>query len=218
MKGKMVLGLDLGQAADYTAIAIVEQEGERYEARHLERMSLGTPYPEVAAHVKALLESDAVAEDTGLVVDATGVGAPVVDMLRKEGLRPVAIYITSGDKATREGSTFHVPKRDLVSTAAVLLQNKRLKIAADLPQAAALVNELLAFKVKVDPATAHDSYGAWREGTHDDLVLALALALWTMEQIAEPRIRIFDAEKGWLSDEDIRREATEGWVPGTGIE
>ena len=26
--------------------------------------------------------------------------------------------------------------------------------------------------------TAHDSYGAWREGQHDDLVLALALALW----------------------------------------
>ncbi|MEJ7861626.1 MAG: hypothetical protein WKF90_08310 [Pyrinomonadaceae bacterium] len=26
--------------------------------------------------------------------------------------------------------------------------------------------------------SAHDTYGAWREGTHDDLVLAAALALW----------------------------------------
>ena len=26
--------------------------------------------------------------------------------------------------------------------------------------------------------TGKDSYGAWREGAHDDLVLAVALAVW----------------------------------------
>jgi hypothetical protein len=36
-----------------------------------------------------------------------------------------------------------------------------------------LVQELLNFRVKIDPLTAHDSYGCWREGGHDDLVLAL---------------------------------------------
>lgn len=36
--------------------------------------------------------------------------------------------------------------------------------------------ELISFEAKIDERTAHDSYGA-REGAHDDLVLALAVAL-----------------------------------------
>ena len=32
--------------------------------------------------------------------------------------------------------------------------------------------------MKIDPLTAHDSYGAWREGAHDDMVLAVAIAVW----------------------------------------
>jgi len=35
--------------------------------------------------------------------------------------------------------------------------------------------------VKIDPRTAHDSYSHWREGDHDDLVLATALACWFRE-------------------------------------
>ena len=30
---------------------------------------------------------------------------------------------------------------------------------------------------------AHDIYGAWREGQHDDLVLATALAVWFGERM-----------------------------------
>ena len=30
----------------------------------------------------------------------------------------------------------------------------------------------------IDPRTTHDSYAAWREQAHDDLVLAVALACW----------------------------------------
>lgn len=34
-------------------------------------------------------------------------------------------------------------------------------------------------------ATGHDSYEAWRDGDHDDLVLSLAMACWFAEN-AEP--------------------------------
>jgi hypothetical protein len=40
---------------------------------------------------------------------------------------------------------------------------------------------LLSFLVKIDPVTAHDSYSAWRERDHDDLVLATALCTWWWE-------------------------------------
>ena len=49
-----------------------------------------------------------------LVMDATGVGAPVVDLLRQAELRPVAVIITGGDKVTSGKGSLYVPKRDLV--------------------------------------------------------------------------------------------------------
>lgn len=44
-----------------------------------------------------------------------------------------------------------------------------------------LVKELLNFKVTIS-TSGHDSYEAWREGDHDDLVLATAMALWLAER------------------------------------
>ena len=69
-----------------------------------------------------------------------------------------------------------------MGVAQVLLQSGRLKVAESLPLAPTLVSELLNFRVKIGPLTAHDSYGAWREGQHDDLVLALACAAWYGER------------------------------------
>jgi hypothetical protein len=57
-----------------------------------------------------------------------------------------------------------------------------LKVAGGLKLAPVLVEELLNFKVKINVKTAHDSYEAWREGIHDDLVLAVALACWYAEK------------------------------------
>ena len=56
-----------------------------------------------------------------------------------------------------------------------------------IPAIPTLVQELLAFRVKIDPLTAHDSYGAWREGAHDDLVLAVALPHGGANEL-QPRI------------------------------
>ncbi len=70
-----------------------------------------------------------------------------------------------------------MPKRDLVMTMAVLLEQRRLLIPPSLPLADLLTRELQAFKRKVTPAGS-DSYAAGREGRYEDLVLAVALAVW----------------------------------------
>lgn len=92
-----------------------------------------------------------------LAVDGKGVGVAVVDMLRHAGLPPVAIRITGGDTVMQVPGGFRVPKRDLVGTLSVLLQTQRLKLATALPHARTLVDELLRFRVRINPATAHDS-------------------------------------------------------------
>ena len=184
------IGLDLGQSRDYTALAILEkleqlapgEAGELggravYHVRRLER-TRGTSYPEIVDRIKEILGK---LEGASLVVDQTGVGAPVVDMFEQAGLKPTGIYIHGGDRVSNEKDTYRVPKRDLVGVLQVLLQNQRLKVAPG-PLSDTLAKEMLNFKVKIDPATAHDSYSAWREAEHDDLVLAVALACWYAEQ------------------------------------
>ncbi len=49
-----------------------------------------------------------------------------------------------------------------------------------LADAETLVRELADYRVKIS-ASGHDSYDA-REGQHDDLILAVALAAWTSER------------------------------------
>jgi hypothetical protein len=199
--GMFLVGLDLGQSQDYTAICVTERIQPRvdwlwdglvptppavYHCRHLERLPLGTSYPDIAAHIRAMLLRPPLCErETYMAIDATGVGRPVVDWFRRARLR-VSLYgvtIHGGDTTTKETAMdWHVPKRDLIAATQVLLQAQRLKFASALPETATLVKELLDYRVKIDPATAHDSYNA-REGVHDDLVLALALSVFIGEKL-----------------------------------
>ena len=178
----MYLGLDLGQAGDYTALAVAEQVPVKggdpmFHVRHLQRFALQTTYPDLCDQVAAMTKTKDLAGKYLLLPDATGVGRPVVDMLRKAGLHMVPITITGGDDVGRNDIGLTVPKRDLVSSVLVLLQSSRLKFAEGLPDVRTLINELLAFRAKISDA-GHDSYGAWRESAHDDLVLAVAMAAW----------------------------------------
>ena len=83
---------------------------------------------------------------------------------------------------------WQVPKKDLVSTLQVLLQSRRIKVAPSLPESQTLVQELMSFRAKATLAS-NDTLDAWREGPHDDLVLAVAIAAWQSERLREFWIR-----------------------------
>jgi phage FluMu gp28-like protein len=182
------VGLDLGQRHDYTAIVVAEKVellgSDDYElhVRHLERYR-DVLYPEVVERVKRLMDVPKLRGEAALAVDSTSVGAAVTDMLRRAGLAFDAVTIHGGDTETLSGyGSWRVPKRDLVGSLQVLLQSGRLKIARELEHAETLKAELLNFRVKINIATGHDSYEAWREGDHDDLVLAAAMATWKAQK------------------------------------
>ena len=69
-----------------------------------------------------------------------------------------------------------MPKLTLVSRLQALLHEGRLKILRELAEAETLVRELQDFRVEFT-ATGHLTFNA-RTGKHDDLVLALAIAVW----------------------------------------
>lgn len=158
-----------------------------YEVKHLQRLPLRTPYTEVARRMKRLLDTPPLRSNAELVVDATGVGTAVIDLLRAEGLRFWSVTITGGEKETRDGSAYRVPKKDLVCRVQVLLEEgkRRVKIAPSLPEAGTLVEELLNYRYNITDA-GNEVYGTWREGQHDDLMLALCLAVWAAERRSPP--------------------------------
>jgi hypothetical protein len=103
----------------------------------------------------------------------------VVDIFRKAGLRPIAVTITAGDAQTRERllpSDYKVAKILLVSRLQAALHAGNLKVAKDLPETRALVEELQDFQVSFTE-TGYAKFGA-RVGRHDDLVHSAAIALW----------------------------------------
>src|SRR5438874_2351907 len=155
-----VIGLDLGQSRDPTAIAVVrtlprfgeagrdrflEDGAEVYQCGHLERLPLGTPYPAIIRHVAGLL--DRLPGGTELVIDFTGVGRPVFDMFEMAGIDPIGVLITGGTAESGDGRIYSVPKINLVSGLQALLHEERLKIHRDLPEALALVAELQDFRI-----------------------------------------------------------------------
>jgi hypothetical protein len=189
------VGLDLGQAKDYTALVILERHGEEpqaiYHARHLQRFPLGTPYPAIVASVADMLRQPPLAnEKPRLAVDETGVGAPVVDLFKQARINAALhpIHITGGSTVNYDRGVEYVPKRNLVSLVQVALQTNKLKVASALPEAENLSRELQGFQVKITEA-ANDTYGAWRDGAHDDLVLAVALALYVGNKRGKPIIQ-----------------------------
>jgi hypothetical protein len=184
------LGLDLGQKQDFSALACVQKLSgplSCYDLRHLERLNLNMSYPAVARHTQELVGKTTRHGKTTLVVDATGVGVPVLDLLHAYGVRPVAVTITGGQSISGNGCNLRVPKRSLMRTLVALFGAGRLRIAAKLPHSIELTEELSNVQVKINRRTRHESYGARGAKRHDDLVLALALAVWYAEVSTEGR-------------------------------
>lgn len=216
-----VLGLDLGKSQDFSALIVLEvidleriemwqephspEEFEmgrkplrRFHAVKIHRWALGTPYTVVTEDLRALMaklpHKPGHTSKPELVADRTGVGAPVVEALAKLGLDPVSVSITAGSAPSqRSERDWTVPKSVLASAMDVVLSEERFRVPQSSEWAGVLAKELRAFRAK-KTAAGNDSFEAWREADHDDLVLAAALAVWWADERPQP---VRSATIGW---------------------
>jgi hypothetical protein len=187
-----ILAVDLGQTNDHTAvIGLRRADAGRLECVGIERLPLGMSYPDQVDYIVGLTKQSEMSGRCLVAVDATGVGAAVVDMLRPR-VRPFyAVTITSGDKVNKEYNNWRVPKRDLIGAAQVALQQRRIKLPKASAEAKTLVEELNAYKVTIS-ANGHDAYANdWRQAPHDDLVLALAIGVYVADHTKPRPARTF---------------------------
>jgi len=96
-----------------------------------------------------------------------------------------------------------VVKKRLVGAVQIPLQSGRLRFAEALDLTPVLVKEMEAYRLKVT-VVRDETFEAWRERDHDDLVLALALAVY---------VASFRPSRAWVNGERI--QALESTCPTT---
>lgn len=196
------VGVDLGQSKDPTSLAVVEKiapeihpdcsprfqpdvraalrdpvHRPRYNLRLLEQAPLGESYPAQAHRVNRILARQSIAQhEPRVFVDYTGVGRAVFDIFKQERIpRIVPVTIGFGGDERRDAAGIYVPKLALVSRLQALMHTGCLHMPDALPLAKTFRRELLDFRVSYT-AVGNATFGA-REGAHDDLILAVALAV-----------------------------------------
>jgi hypothetical protein len=98
-------------------------------------------------------------------------------MFTAAGLRAIRVSITAGIDITKQDSLrWSVAKTQLISGVDARLHSGELRFAAELGEASALAEELKDFRRHLSTA-GRATYQA-RTGKHDDLVLAVAIAVW----------------------------------------
>jgi hypothetical protein len=192
-----VVGVDLGKSVDSTAIAIIhhtikgtdqwqvnharqiwrEESIQRFDLVHLQRLPLGMNYVSQALAIGEMMQREPLkSAGAKLVVDQSGVGVGVVDLMEANGLQPIRLQITAGAEETQEGRIHRVAKTILISRLEAAMHAKELHVAAALSEADALREELKDFQRHVT-ASGANTWSA-RSGKHDDIVLATSYGIW----------------------------------------
>ncbi len=188
------IGVDVGQRVDPTTIVVAALElrdwsinpkakdsiyemplgGDiHYVVRFIERLPLATPYPKVADRLSEVYRQ---LKAPRVLIDATGVGTPVVDLIREKDVQCTPVYLTGGEKATQEHGELHLAKGLMISRLQVLLQQRFIHLPQT-AEAEALTEELLNYEIKVTDSQ-NLQMGVFKTGKHDDLATALGLACW----------------------------------------
>jgi hypothetical protein len=185
-KKTLLIGLDLGQQYDYTVLSVLETAEPKYYGRtryvnyalvELQRAPLNVPYPKIVDGISKLTHNYLALHNYTFLVDYTGVGRPVVDMLREQQINVIAINTTGGIFSNwKSGIEVSVPKKDIVTSLKATLESNRLQIIDSLTNYSLIIQEFVNFTEKKNEF-ANLQFEA-KYGYHDDIVMSIGLAIW----------------------------------------
>ncbi len=186
------IGVDLGQRADHTAIVVLEQRVEstgvrdprtfefgwrrRLIVRKVARLRLGTAFQKVVGEVERLtMLPDFEGCLVTTVVDATGIGLVVTELLQQKRLRGelYPVVITGGQEMRYKAGFYPTPRTDILLGVCQAFEVDGLEVAGGVAGWEGMVEELKSIR-------KYQSVSGPRfesEGRHDDLVFGLGLAL-----------------------------------------
>jgi phage FluMu gp28-like protein len=159
---RYIIGVDLAKVEDFTVLAVYDAANNRqvYQAR-FNQLDWGMQKSRIAETSKHFGDGEGPA---AVVIDATGLGDPIVDDLARMGIPVDPIKFTNDQK------------RQMIEKLANWIELKRLHM---LP-IEETKNELANFTYDISELTDRVRYGA-PTGFHDDIVIAHALAVWRLD-------------------------------------
>lgn len=205
---RYVVGIDLGTQQDHTAVSIIHEvirpldmwgPDQRQLLSAPERaivaayrLRLGLDYSKIADHIVGLRENPALLGDPSVGIDLTGLGRPVASLLRERGFSDfVGVVITSGDNAREVGfDEWRCAKSYLIGSLAAAMSNGALLAAEGLPDGVELRRQLEDYQIEIT-ASGHMTANA-ASGSHDDMVIATALAWFAAEHVGPPHQPVQD--------------------------
>lgn len=159
---------------------MTQRVNQRYDILDIKRLPQGMLYQDQVVYIQQALAR--MRHSCDLAIDDTGHRGGVADLCQELGLRPVRIAFTGGAEVTRGNKprSYNVPKGTLIGNIDTALNAGELHIAGDLAEGEALTDELANIERYTTGANRF-GYEA-RAGKHDDLVAALAVAMfWSIE-------------------------------------
>ena len=167
VSGKLYVGVDWGSGTenDYTAIAVVNNNGEECGLYVTNNLSPMAQIEWVSAIIKDLATKATIAK---LTCEANSIGAVYIDALKQK---------IGGKIKINEFVNTNKSKQDLVTTLQLALENKDITLMRDEEQ----LNQLRSYEAQINPRTKTISYNG-KAGVHDDIVIALMLAYYSYKQ------------------------------------
>lgn len=184
------MGVDLGRSTDHTDIIIMNDRYNRVD--YFEHMTSEnkTSWFYQKAKIKALCTKY---NNALTVVDATGVGDPIVEDLYRAGVNIFHEQKEDSNKTTPGVKFTAISKDNIIEKLKVCIETRLIMI----PNIPILIDQLKDYRAIMLPSgryryTAPEEVGPDGEKKHDDAVTALALALWGMvmevyERYIEPK-------------------------------
>lgn len=152
-----IMGVDLARVQDYTVLAVYDMTNNKqvYQARfnQLDWSMQKNRIADTAKHFNTAT----------IVIDATGVGDPIVEDLARMSLPMDPIKFTNESK------------KQMIEKLASWIETKRIHMI-NIPET---VRELTNFTYDISEQTGRVRYEA-PAGFHDDIVMAHALAVWRL--------------------------------------
>lgn len=167
--GSVRIGVDPGFRQDPTGIVGIFAEGGVFEIRCAYALPLGTPGDEIGRFLARLLEMAGREGFPTVLVDVTGMGTFFSELVEPHirGLcRLWRVTITGGGRARTDGQNLFIPRAELIGRLVALFEANRIRVPE---QERELLLQLREFRERPRGRA---------ETGHDDLVMAMAMAVW----------------------------------------
>jgi phage FluMu gp28-like protein len=156
-KGDYYVGVDFGKLQDYSVIVVLKREADVLKLVYMYQFPLETPYTQVIGH---LVRANQKFQFCKILVDQTGVGEPVLEEIRNQGISCV------------EGLKFTVQtKEELLSSLKIAMEQNRLAIPYHRQLCTQINEQQYAYSKSGHLQFSHPA------NSHDDMLWALALSV-----------------------------------------